>query len=110
MIQEQIEKIEAKIGSTENLSIETRADLLSLLATLKSEIADLDKTHSEDAESIARFAEVSTHEAIREEKRPQLVEAGLQGLTSSVEGFESSHPNLVQSVNQLAVALSNMGI
>ena len=110
MIQEQIEKIEAKIGSTENIPAETRQDLLALLATLKSEIAHLDETHSEDAQSIARFAEVSTHEATREEKRPDLVQAGIQGLTSSVEGFESSHPHLVQSVNQLAVALSNMGI
>lgn len=110
MIQEQIEKIEAKIGSSENIPAETRADLLTLLSTLKSQIADLDQTHSEDAASIARFAEVTTHEATREEKRPQLVQAGLQGLTSSVEGFETSHPSLVQSVNQLAVALSNMGI
>ncbi len=110
MIQEQIEKIEAKISASENLPQETRAELQSLLSTLKAEIADLDRTNSEDAASIARFAEVSTHEATREEKRPQLVQAGLQGLTSSVEGFETSHPNLVQSVNQLAVVLSNMGI
>ena len=110
MIQEQIEKIEAKISSSEHISAETRVELQGLLASLKSQIAALDQTHSEDAASIARFAEVSAHEATREEKKPQLVEAGLQGLTSSVEGFESSHPVLVQNVNQLALVLSNMGI
>jgi len=34
----------------------------------------------------------------------------VEGLASSVRGFEVSHPRLVQIVDRLALALSNMGI
>ena len=71
------------------------------LATLKSEVAALSKTHSEQAESIAGFTEVSTREATREQKNPHLLELSLDGLTASVEEFESSHPKLVQIVNSI---------
>ena len=42
--------------------------------------------------------------------RPQLLKLSLQGLSSSVEGFEGSHPNLVEIVNSICLALSNIGI
>jgi len=34
----------------------------------------------------------------------------LEGLSSSVEGFEKSHPKLVQIVNAISNTLSNLGI
>ena len=34
----------------------------------------------------------------------------LEGLTSSVEGFEATHPRLVQIVNSISTILANMGI
>ena len=110
MIQDQIDKIEAKLRDSANMSDETRDELLALLATLKSEIATLSETHDEDAASIARFADLSAHVATRSERRPGLSEAAKSGLTASVEGFETSHPDLVATVNRLAVILSNMGI
>ena len=63
MIQETLSKIEARIRKLSSLRDENKAELLSLLARLKSEIGELSKTHSEEAQSITAFAEVSTHEA-----------------------------------------------
>jgi hypothetical protein len=110
MIQDRLEKIAADIQSTQNIPDATKAELLNLLSDLKTEIETLSKTHGEDARSIAGFADVSTNEATRAGKKPQLVHASLQGLTSSVEGFETTHPRLTQMVNRLAVILSDMGI
>jgi hypothetical protein len=38
------------------------------------------------------------------------LELSLQGLGSSVEEFERSHPKLVQIVNAISQSLSNLGI
>jgi hypothetical protein len=110
MIQDRIDKIEAAVNQAPNLSSESRAQLRALLVDLKAEVASLAATRDEDARSIAGFADASVHEAIRTEKKPALAETALKGLTKSVEGFEASHPRLVQIVDRIAVTLSNMGI
>jgi hypothetical protein len=110
MIEDTIGKIETRIKTAESVSDDRRRELLQLLATLKSEVADLSKTHSEQAASIAGFTEVSTHEATRARQDPRLLKLSLQGLTSSVEGFEQSHPHLVRIVNAISHTLSNLGI
>ncbi len=109
MIEDTISKIETRLQS-EALHPERRRELLDLLSTLKAEVAALARTHSEEAESIAGFAEISAHEATRSEKNPQLLDLSLRGLNSSVEGFEHSHPRLVQIVNAISNTLSNLGI
>jgi hypothetical protein len=109
MIEDTISKIETRLQS-EALDPERRKELLDLLSTLKSEVASLAKTHSEEAQSIAGFAEISTHEATRSEKNPQLLDLSLRGLKSSAAGFEHSHPRLVQIVNAISNTLSNLGI
>ena len=68
------------------------------------------KTDAEDAQSIIGFTEVSIHEAIREEKHPQLLKLSLKGLSTSVKRFENSHPKLVRIVNSICNTLSNIGI
>jgi Mg2+ and Co2+ transporter CorA len=110
MIDKTISEIEARIGGTEAISAERKQELLNLLGTLKTEVADLSKTHSEQADSIAGFARVSAHEATRVEQNPQLRELSNQGLLSSVSGFEQSHPKLVQIVNRISQTLSDLGI
>jgi hypothetical protein len=110
MIQDTIGKIEAKIQGSEAIKEERRAELLHLLATLKSEVATLSETHGEQAQSIAGFAEVSAHEATRAEQNPRLLELSLEGLSSSVAELEKSHPRLVQIVNAISNTLSNLGI
>jgi hypothetical protein len=110
MIQETLAKIEARIEKVAWLKEENKAELLNLLSTLKSEIAELSKTHSEHAQSITAFAEVSTHEATRQERDPQLLKLSLEGLSTSVQGFETSHPKLVEIVNAISLMLSNSGV
>jgi prefoldin subunit 5 len=110
MIEKTISEIEAKIDGAESVNPERKQELLKLLGTLKTEIAGLSKTHGEQADSIANFAQTSAHEATREQPNPQSLEHSVRGLRSSVDGFEQSHPRLVQIVNSISNTLSNLGI
>ncbi len=110
MIEETIGKIEARIRNAESIQEDRRGELLSLLGTLKTEVADLSRTHNEQAQSIAGFADVSTHEATRADQNRQLLDLSLQGLSSSAKELEQSHPRLVQIVNAISHTLSNLGI
>ena len=110
MIEDRIQKIEARLRDSANIPEAKRVELLNLLAALKDEVRALPSTHEEHARSIAQFMDASAHEVTRAEKKPKLVEASLSGLTASVEEFEASHPKLAGVVNQIAVALSNMGL
>lgn len=110
MIQDTIAELEARIARADGVKSENKTELLQLLNTLRGEIAGLSKTHGEDAQSIAGFARVSTHEAIRENKNPELMKLSREGLSSSVAQFEESHPQLVQIVNRICQTLANLGI
>jgi Domain of unknown function (DUF4404) len=110
MINETIAKIEERLKNANSLSAEQRAELLRLLTTLKAEVGNLSTEEAERAQSIAGFTAVSAHEAMREQKNPELVDLSLKGLAQSVQGFEDSHPKLVQVVNSICTTLSNLGI
>ena len=110
MIEDTIGKIEDRIRGAEAINEERRRELLQLLGRLKSEVAGLSKTNEEQAQSIAGFTELSTHEAIRTQQNPELLKLSLKGMGSSVRGFEESHPRLVQIVNDISSALANLGI
>jgi Mg2+ and Co2+ transporter CorA len=110
MIEQTISEIEAKIGGAETVDPKRQEELLQLLATLKTEVATLSKTNQEQADSIAGFAQLSAHEALRTQQNPQLREISLRGLRSSVENLEQSHPRLTYSVNRLSKMLSDWGI
>jgi len=110
MIQKTIAEIEERIKKGGSLSDEKQQELLNLLSTLKAEVSEFSKVDIEHAQSIAGFTEVSVHEAMRKRKKPQLLRLSLEGLSSSVEGFENSHPKLAEIVNSICQTLSNMGI
>ena len=110
MIQHTIDKIEERLQKTDSLNEKNKSELLNLVSTLRVEIADLSKTHNEQAESITKFTEVSAHEATRQEKNPELLKLSIEGLGTSVRGFESSHPRLVNVVNDICSMFSNLGI
>ena len=110
MLQDTISKIEGRIQNSAALNDEHRAELLKLLGQLKTEVTELSKTHLEQAESIASFAEVSAREATRESKNPQVLDHSIGGLQSSVTKFESSASNAGRLVNRIATMLANMGI
>ena len=110
MIQNTIEKIEEKIRIYDSLNEENRTELLKLLETLKTDISEFSENQQENAESLAGFISASTHEATRVQKNPTLLKHAIEGLSASVEGFEVSHPKLVENVNSIASMLANMGI
>ncbi|HOU49748.1 MAG: DUF4404 family protein [Smithella sp.] len=110
MIQERLDKMEEKLKKNATVKESDRTELLTILKSLRTEITDLSQTHQEHAESIARFAELSAHEATRSEKSSDLFDLSIQGLTSSIQGFEVSHPRLVGVINAFCNYLTNMGI
>ena len=110
MIRESIEQVEERIAGDQRLSDEEKARLLKTLAALKEEVAILAETHKDDAQSVSRFLGATAHEATRSEQKPELLKAAVEGLSSSVAGIEASHPRLAQLVNNVAMALGNMGI
>lgn len=110
MVQDSIKRIETKLKNSARVPEDSKAELLALLADLTAEVTALAETESSRAESIAGFANVSAHEATREDRNPRLLKLSIEGLESSVEGFESSHPRLVKSVNAICMMLSNLGI
>jgi hypothetical protein len=110
MVEQTITQIEERIKKAKSLKDERKKELLDLLSTLKSEVSQLSKTDADDAQSIIGFTQVSIHEAIREEKHPQLLTLSLKALSTSVKRFENSHPKLVGIVNSICNTLSNVGI
>lgn len=110
VIEETIKQIEARIHSADSLTPEKRAELVELLGRLKAEAGELAKTHGEQAQSIVGFAQITAHEATRADQNPKLLDLSLEGLRSSVQDFEKSHPRLANIVNTISTTLSNSGI
>jgi hypothetical protein len=110
MIQETIAQIETRLREAGSPDDPKQQELLGLLGTLKAEVVKLSQDDAEQAQSITRFALASAHEATRQQKKPVLLEHSLRGLTASVEGFEETHPALVQIVSRISTTLSNLGI
>jgi hypothetical protein len=110
MIHETIAQLEKTVAQAGALKQENKTELLELLARLRSEVGELAETDADQARSIAGFAAVSTHEATRATPNPELLELSLTGLSHSVSEFEETHPRLVQVVNSICNALSNLGI
>jgi TRAP-type uncharacterized transport system substrate-binding protein len=110
MIKTTIANIENKIKLNVSIQDKEKTELLNLLTSLQNEVSELSKIDSEQAESITGFTQTSAHEATRKDKNEQLLTLSLKGLTSSVDELETSHPKLVEIVNRISQALSNMGI
>ena len=110
MARETLQQHMASIQSAEAHKAEHRRELKQLLDTLKSELAELSRTHSDQAQSITGFARAASHEATRTPPNPRLLSHALEGLKASVEQFEVSHPRLVQTVGALATLLASMGV
>lgn len=88
MIEKLISDIEAKIRS-ETMSDSAKSELLQSLTKLKDEMAAMEKTS---------------------EEKLQALKSPIEELRTSVEGFGQSHPKLVETVNNISSALSNLGI
>ncbi len=110
MLKETLAKIEISIKKMRSGKGDKKEELLRLLATLKAEIEQLSETHSEHAQSIAGFASIAAHEAARKQKASGLQRLSLNDLASSAEGFETSHPKLVETINHFCSLLASIGI
>ena len=103
-------EVKRKIEEADSIQAEKKKELLELLSVLQLEIETLAKTDQDHAESIVSFTQASAHESTRKEKREDLYQLSLQGLAGTIRGFESSNPRLVEIVNSICTALSNLGI
>jgi Domain of unknown function (DUF4404) len=103
-------QLEARIHDAQGLNPQQKEEFLRLLTDLKREIARLSETHAEHAHSIARFTDLSAHEATKQHKNHDLLRIAIEGLSRSVTEFEASHPTLVDTVNKMSTLLSNIGI
>ncbi len=104
-----LSRLEEKIRHA-SLPEPQRNELLGLTDALRRETRPLAEKDSETAESIAGFVHAATHEALRQKGNPKLRKLAEEGLQSSVEDFEQTHPRLVETVNGLCTILSNIGI
>jgi hypothetical protein len=109
MIETIISELEARVRSVETGNAAQKQELLALLGKLKAEVGALEQTHSQEAKTIADSIKVSTQAATSSMQNTESVQTSVAGLRSSVEGFEQSHPKLVQIVNSLSNMLSNLG-
>lgn len=91
MIEQTISDLEAKIRA-QAIGEPAKGELLQLVAKLRTDIATLEKVSGDTRE-----------------KQKEL-KSSVDELRSSVEGFEQSHPRLVQAVNSISNTLANWGI
>lgn len=112
MSDERIEKTKSAVDAADHIPADKKAALSAGLSKLKPAIAKVSQTHHEDAATIARLVEASTHEATRrnKRKRPELLKTLLHALKQSVEEFEASHPELAAFVAEYSALLAEMGI
>ncbi|MFO7838471.1 MAG: DUF4404 family protein [Desulfosalsimonadaceae bacterium] len=110
MLRNTLEKIESKIRNSPNIPEEKKSEYFHLLEQLNNEVNELDKTDHEKAQSVKRFTKAAAHESTREEPNPRLLQLAREGLSSSVQEYEISHPRLVQTVNSICTFLSKIGI
>ena len=107
---ESLDKIEEKIRLSQSIKPEAKAELEQLVADVRGEIAELSRDDKDQAESIAGFVRSSTHEATRTTSDQKLLDLAVQGLQTSVDGIEGSHPKLVELVNGFCKMLAGLGI
>jgi hypothetical protein len=93
MIDETIKQIEARIQNTESLTPERRQELLSLVTKLKAEAGEFAKTHTEQAQSIVGFTQVSAHEATRAAQDPALLNLSTKAYASPWKNSRSPTQN-----------------
>ena len=101
MVEDRIRIIEARIQTSTNLPDAAKAELLDLLAALRTELQSVEKDHLRRAEDSADGAEPAHGESLDD---------ALGALTGTMTALEATHPRLAALANRLAVALANMGI
>ncbi len=110
MIEKTIGQIEETLAGASSLSEKRRAELLKLLAELKTEVAGLAETHHDSAVNITDKTRISADQATRTDDGGPGLDSTIEELKTAVEKFEASHPGLVSVVNSFCNALADLGI
>ena len=110
MSADQASAIQKRIQSAHGISRAAKDELLRLFLAALAEIRLLGKTRFVDARRISTFLHVFTSELIHADQNPLLMMAAARGLTCSVEGFQNSHPALVEFANRLVALPARIDI
>ena len=97
MIDETLDRLEARIRASRRTGDDAKRELLELVAELRAELARVSETHSDDANTIVDQAAAA-------------VENAQEGVEDSVLELEASHPRLVGLVQSFLRTLSDAGI
>ena len=97
MVEEHIRNIEQRVQGSAELPETAKAELMEILAEMRSELGAVDKEHLEKAAAATTAGDASLNQAVG-------------GLSGTVRELEAMHPRLAELANRLAAVLANMGI
>ena len=102
MIDELLKELRTAVDGAGGLSESAKAELLSHVGAMEACAAT--SGSSDDSGSPAGAGDSGTTGEKHALSQP------LEGLVTSIEGFEASHPAITALVNRIATTLGNMGI
>jgi mevalonate kinase len=107
-----LEAIEKKIKTTPQIDAKIKEDLLDLMRSLKTELADIKNEHPKTADSIVDQTHSSAEQILCKNNsgEQKILQENIDDLQKTVDEFEASHPKLVQVVNRICMMLSDIGI
>jgi hypothetical protein len=110
MALDRLGQLEARIHETHELSPQQKEELLRLVSEVKEAMAALSTPPEAHAPSRTRVTDTAGGEATRPDTPHHPLRSAMDDVSTSVEAFEASHPELVNTVNQISTLLANMGI
>jgi len=103
-------QLEARIHETHELSPQQKAEILRLVSEVKEAMAALPTTPEAHAPSRTHVPDTAAAETTRQDMPQHPLRHAMDDVSTAVEAFEASHPELVNTVNQISTLLANMGI
>ena len=103
-------QLKASIHETHELSPQQKEELLGLVSELKAAMANVSTTPEAHAPSRTRETDRAAAKTTRQDTPRHPLRRAMDDVSTSVEAFEASHPELVNTVNQISTLLANMGI
>jgi Domain of unknown function (DUF4404) len=110
MALDRLGQLAARIHESHELSPQQKEELLRLVSELKEAMAELSTTHEAQPSSSTRVPDLTAAETTRQDTPQHPLRRAMDDVSTSVEAFEASHPELVNTVNQISTLLANMGI
>ena len=103
-------QLEARIQEAHDLNPPQKTELFQRLAERNAAVAEGSITHGAEPHDTTSGPGRSTPEGTRQGTRQHPVRMAMDELSASVEAVEASHPELVNTVNQIGTLRANMGI